>query len=142
MTRLSLLVRTEERLPQNLCTSDYFPDHPIYSAVLACDVGAVILLSLAVSDPNRNSYSPKPVFLTVTDDLRSLVGLLRPSPVGHINWIRIARLPGQKVLAMYACILCVRVELFRQITVHSQCASTGYTVKPDQKRLESNSRLT
>lgn len=99
-------------------------DHPINSAVLACILAASVLLFLGIPGAH-NSHSFKLSHAFVAEYLETLD--VRLPAIGCARGIRIVKIQEWIKVALVACIvLCVRIELYRQITVYNECAPTGY----------------
>lgn len=110
-------------------------DRPVHSAVIACFVIAITLQLL-------NRYAARILQTSSWSHEYSVIPLAEhpdhhlsrePSPESakDASIVSVARARTWApwiLLTVVACILCVRIELYRQIMLHNECSDSGYGV--------------
>ncbi|KAE8157923.1 hypothetical protein BDV40DRAFT_35260 [Aspergillus tamarii] len=124
-------------------TTTFAFDHPLESATLSCFLAAISLLitsRFADSFPTVSSPAHKYSAIPLTE-LSNSTAEEPPSPSNHNG-----NFPSRKILGssrwIGVCLVsgigCIRIALYHQINVNSECAPVGYAVSVPTKILTQN----
>lgn len=107
-------------------------DRPVCTAVLACFLAGSIFVTLGrfIHHLPQAASPPKLSVIPLAERCERPSGELPTTPNGFVNephGERIRDLRWWKRVALVAAIGCIRVVFFREITLHSECAPTGYS---------------
>ncbi|KAL1970526.1 hypothetical protein VTN77DRAFT_4170 [Rasamsonia byssochlamydoides] len=109
-------------------------DRPAHSAVFSCFTAGISLLLLAKFYPHifeADSTSQSYVSIPLTEPSEhstpraSFSESLREKGSLNVKGIRVGT--SWVLLAVSCCLLCIRIELFRQITLNDECSRPGYS---------------
>ena len=131
MVRLALGRRKKTRHPLiSAIHSIRFEDHPVNTALFFLLIFAsfLFLVGFWAGDPSSSSYSPLLPVSSFADRLKAPLYRDSSASVSSTGKFRFSGLSGCTKLAVFlALLVAVRIELFRKITVYSECVSAvGY----------------